>query len=109
MKLLRLAGTASLAGFAIALSVGASIGDTPSREDVQLGHHEELAMLIARIDRMLVSTSESLHESASDAESAGAKLALVQQQGRAVLRDIDRIFELECDCPSNCGPSSGGT
>jgi len=107
MKPLRFAVSASLAGCAIALSVGASIGDTPSSDDAQLGHHEELNMLIARIERTLVSTSECLHESASDAESAGATLALVQQQGRDVLRDIDRIFELECDCPSNC--DSGGT
>ena len=111
MKFTRLYYAATLAGFAIVLTAGATVGIAFQQEQESVrDHHQELLRLLHRVDKTMLDTCVTLQKSASRLEHTGSvavNLAQARDQCRDVILDIDRILALECDCPSDC--TSGAT
>ncbi|MFT7665567.1 MAG: hypothetical protein ACI87A_003807 [Planctomycetota bacterium] len=84
------------------------IADEPVIDESKLGHHELLVVLMSRIDQTMVTTSEELQDAATGwagAKTLASELSKSLEHSRSIVRDIDTVLSLVCDCPSNCASS----
>ena len=84
------------------------VADDAASDESKLGHHELLVVLMSRIDQTLVETTDELHDAASGwagTETLASELVKSLEHSRSIVRDIDTVLSLVCDCPSNGGSS----